>query len=75
MLMLMPGQEEGNAAASILFGARNPSARLPLTFPSKRNEVNFTSKMWPVSSLQHALLQLLMIPGTVLRDCLLAHTG
>ena len=35
LVMLMPGQEEGNAAAAILFGEANPSARLPLTFPSR----------------------------------------
>lgn len=70
--MLMPGQEEGNAAASIIFGEHSPSARLPLTFPSKRNEVNFTKEMWPVSSLhKQPSVQLLVIPGTTRRDCLL----
>ena len=47
LVMLMPGQEEGNAAAAILFGEANPSARLPLTFPSRRNEVNMSRRMYP----------------------------
>ena len=47
LVMLMPGQEEGNAAAAILFGETNPSARLPLTFPSRRNEVNMSKQMYP----------------------------
>jgi hypothetical protein len=32
----MPGQGYGLAIASILFGDRNPAARLPVTFPARR---------------------------------------
>lgn len=43
----MPGQQAGNAIADVLFGAVNPSARLPLTFPNKENETAFSPAQYP----------------------------
>jgi len=43
----MPGQQAGPAITSILYGEVNPSGKLPLTFPNKENEVNFTPEQWP----------------------------
>jgi len=45
--MGMPGQEEGNALADVIFGNVNPSGRLPVTFPNKDNEVAFTADQYP----------------------------
>ena len=43
----MPGQQAGPAITSLLYGEVNPSGKLPLTFPNKENEVNFTPEQWP----------------------------
>ena len=43
----MPGQQAGPAITSLLYGEVNPSGKLPLTFPNKENEINFTPEQWP----------------------------
>lgn len=47
LVNFMPGQEIGNAMTEILFGEHNPSARLPITFPTKENEQEFTKEQYP----------------------------
>ncbi|HEY0496390.1 MAG TPA: glycoside hydrolase family 3 C-terminal domain-containing protein [Kutzneria sp.] len=46
-----PGQEDGNAIASVLFGDTNPSGKLPVSFPKSLNDVPaHTQAQWPGSN-------------------------
>jgi len=48
-----PGQENGTALASILFGDVNPSGKLPVTFPAASNQVPAnTPAQFPGTNLQ-----------------------
>jgi beta-glucosidase len=43
-----PGQEDGNAIASVLFGDTDPSGHLPVTFPKSLSDVPAsTAAQWP----------------------------
>jgi beta-glucosidase len=44
---LMPGQQYGNAISDVIFGDANPGGKLPITFPTKENEMNMTQEQWP----------------------------
>ncbi|WP_213280055.1 beta-glucosidase [Chryseobacterium indologenes] len=42
-----PGEEGGNAIAKILFGAENPSGKLPITFPVEEGQLPLTYNHHP----------------------------
>ncbi|WP_080779790.1 beta-glucosidase [Chryseobacterium phocaeense] len=42
-----PGEEGGNAVAKILFGAENPSGKLPVTFPAEEGQLPLTYNHHP----------------------------
>jgi len=43
----LPGEQVGPALGDILFGAVAPSAKLPVTFPTKENEQEMTVEQYP----------------------------
>ena len=48
VISFMPGQEYGHAVADVIFGAVNPSGKLPLTLPAEENQCpHFTDNEWP----------------------------
>jgi len=47
IISFMPGQEYGNAIADIIFGDAAPSGKLPVTFPNRENEENFSQSQYP----------------------------
>ena len=47
LCFFLPGQAQGAAVAAVLFGDANPSGRLPITMPSRENEVGLTAAQYP----------------------------
>ena len=51
----MPGQAQGSAVASVLFGDVNPSGKLPVTMPARDNQVGFTGDQYPGAAFKSGL--------------------
>lgn len=47
LLMFQPGLECGHSLADVLWGAVNPSAKLPLTMPATENQIGMTVDQYP----------------------------
>jgi beta-glucosidase-like glycosyl hydrolase len=45
--MGMPGEQEGNACADVLFGAVNPAGKLPHSMPSSANDTMMATRQYP----------------------------
>ena len=46
--MWYPGEQDGNAAAALLFGDVNPAGKLPITFPASLAQIpTHTAQQWP----------------------------
>jgi len=43
----LPGQQAGEAAASVLFGEAEPEGRLPFTLPTTEHQMPFTPQQYP----------------------------
>ena len=56
-----PGQEYGNGLADVLFGKVNPSGRLPVTMPTKDNEVEMSRKQYPGIKLEGEYSEKLLV--------------
>jgi beta-glucosidase len=57
MLQFMPGQEAGHGLADVLFGKREPTARLPVSIPYEQAQVNFTKEQYPGVNLHAHYLE------------------
>jgi len=47
LVTFMPGEQNGNAIADVLFGDTNPSGKLPLTLDSSENQTAMTPRQYP----------------------------
>ena len=47
LVTFMPGEQNGNAIADVLFGDANPSGKLPLTFDRSENQTAMAPRQYP----------------------------